>query len=132
MSEVPFVVGTVGHVIGQPVLGNTVPSSCISSCYFSSQVILGKRFLNSSPVSCEAGHVSVCLQENLVVLQPKSPLEHLVSHIDGSDDLCFKNTIEKDLLSQMCENLFLFYSYLHACIKHDSNKSFFKVTMCFR
>ena len=45
------------------------------------------------------------------------------------DDLCFKNTIEKDLLSQMCENLFLFYSYLLACIEQDSNKSFLKVTV---
>ena len=62
----------------------------------------------------------------------ESPLEHLVSHIDGNDGLCFKNTIEKDLLSQMCENLSLSYSYLHACIEHDSNKSFLKVTVCFR
>ena len=59
-------------------------------------------------------------------------MEHLVSHIDGDDGLCFKNTIEKDLLSQMCENLSLSYSYLHACIEHDSNKSFLKVTVCFR
>lgn len=49
-----------------------------------------------------------------------------ISLNDGHDGLYLKNTMNIDLLGQMCKTVFVFHLCSHTCIEHHSHKTSFE------